>query len=349
MVVAAFFATSFLMFAPGGYVAASMNEDGIITHQAEGPANLDSGELIDLDTVFHIASLSKQITAAGVAMAILDGHVDLADPLSKHIPEADHYGEDLTVAHLMYFTSGLTEPYSIDRPGGYAWTTHFYYSVPELIETSLAVPELEFEPGTEWRYNNINFMLLAEIVARAYDKPFSAVIEEKIFTPLGMEASLVNDDITRAIPHRANGIVARTPETVGALRETDVLVHEEGGPIQIRRNAAHYGGSGVMTSMNDWAKWQAEALDQKVLGEAFWKLMVRTQDFHHSKNNDAFGLVHGNIDGVPVLWFAGSDIDASSQTYIASQDGVASTCFSNQPGFDCREQARRLLIDALSD
>ncbi|NRA30208.1 MAG: beta-lactamase family protein [Parvularculaceae bacterium] len=324
---------------PGGFIVGFVTEDGLVEHRAEGPADLESGRAVDMDTVFHIASLSKQITAAGLAMAILDGHVRLDDPVSKHIPEAAHYGDDLTVAHLVYFTSGLTEPYGLARPGDFPWAPHFYYGLDELIDTSLAKPELRFEPGSEWQYNNINYMLIARIVSRAYDQPFSDVIDAKIFAPLGMSSSLINDDITQVVPLRANGIVPRNPNNVAAFRAAGVDIKDDGGPILIRRTVAHYGGSGVMTSLTDWAKWQQEALTRDVFGDAFWELMTRRQRFDHDKDNDAFGLVHGNVQGTPVLWFSGGDIDASSQSYIAPDAGVATVCFSNQPGFDCSGQA----------
>lgn len=326
----------------GGYIAALYDGDGVTALEVEGIANPESDAAVSMDTVFHVASLSKQITGAALAFAILDGKVSLDDPVANHIPEAAHYGEALEVGHLLYFTSGLTEAYDLRRPGGQPWSTHFYFSVDDVIEASLSVEELQFAPGTEWRYNNINFQLIAEIVERAYGKPFSAVARERVFEPLGMSASLIHDDATTVIPNRANGVAPRTEALIGALRSTGLTVHDEGGPILIRRNAPHYGGSGVMTSMRDWMRWQEEILSREVFGEAFWDLMLSTRTYEHPKNNDAFGLVHGEVDDEEVLWFAGSDIDASSYHIVAPASGRAAACFSNQPGFDCRAEARAL-------
>ncbi|NNU16895.1 beta-lactamase family protein [Parvularcula sp. ZS-1/3] len=326
----------------GGYVAALYDGDSVTAMEIEGIADPDSGAAVSMDTVFHVASLSKQITGAALAFAILDGKVSLDDPVAKHIPEAAHYGEALEVGHLLYFTSGLSEAYDLPREGGQPWSTHFHFSVDDAIEASLSVEELQFAPGTEWRYNNINFQLIAEIVERAYEKPFSAVVRERVFEPLGMSASLIHDDVTTVIPNRANGIAPRTAGFIGALKSTGLTVHKEGGPILIRRNAPHYGGSGVMTSMRDWMLWQEEILTRDAFGEAFWDLMVSTRTYEHPKDNDAFGLVHGDANGEPILWFAGSDIDASSYHLVAPRLGRAAACFSNQPGFDCRARANAL-------
>ncbi len=332
----------------GGYGVFGLAPDGSAMFEAVGIADPESGAEVSPDTVFHIASLSKQFTAAALALAILDGKVALDDPVARHIPEAAHYGEALTIAHLVYFTSGLTEPYDVPRQSGQPWTTHHHFTVDEAIAASLSVEALQFAPGAQWRYNNINYQLMAEIVERAYAEPFSAIVKARIFEPLGMTASLVHDDITAVIPNRANGVMERTAETIASLRSTGIHVADEGGPVLIRRNAPHYGGSGVMTSLADWALWQREMLSREVFGEPFWELMMSTQTFDHPKDNDAFGLVHSTFEDAPIVWYAGGDIDASSYMLASPSNGFAAACFSNMAGFDCRAAAEAMAIRAMA-
>lgn len=347
LTVSILFAEAAAQEGPGGFAAAVMKNDAISHTVLKGVANLDDNTPVTMDTVFHVASLSKQITAAALAMAILDGKASLDDPVSDHIPEAAHYGNKLTIAHLLYFTSGLTEAYDLSRDSGLPWTTQYYFTVDEAIRKSLSVKALQFEPGSQWRYNNINFQLIAEIVERVYNKPFSVVVRERIFQPLGMQSSLIHDDITQVVPGRANGVLERTPQAVEQLRSVGIDVASEGGPILIRRNAPHYGGSGVLTSMSDWMRWQKELISGDIFGERFWKLMFSTKVFEHPKSNDAFGLVHATFEDTAIVWFAGSDIDASSYMLASPQIGVAAACFSNQPGFNCRAQAETLFRKAL--
>jgi len=324
----------------GGY-ALLVTKDGrdIIHSEFEGIASPEAGTPITGDTVFHIASLSKQITAAALALAIQEGKVALDAPVSDYIPGTEKYGDALTVAHLVYFTSGLTEPYDVARQSGLPWFTHHYFTIDEAVEASLSTDSLQFEPGSEWRYNNINFMLIAKIVETAFDESFSEVVETRIFAPLGMTSSYVNDDITEVIPNRADGMLPRIPVIIEALAGVGINVAPGDDPIMIRRNAPHYGGSGVMTSVHDWARWQDEMLSHTMLGDDFWQLMVRTQRFDHPKDNDAFGLVHAEIDGEPTLWFAGDDIDASSYSVVATEAGITSVCFSNNRMFSCQDKA----------
>ena len=331
----------------GGYIVADIQASGEISYFMKGLADPESDTPVTEDTIFHIASLSKQITAAVLADAILSGRVALNDPVADYIHEIRHYGRRLTIAHLLYFTSGLTEAYELPRPGNIPWTTHYYFTVDDAIAASVSVPVLNFKPGTVWQYNNINFQMIAELLERVHGQRFSALARDRIFNRLSMNATLINDDITTAVPGRAVGVVPRNPAVVEQLRSSGVETSLQGGPIIIRRNAPHYGGSGVLTSMADWMKWQRDMLTHTHLGEDFWSLMFSTRAFEHDKSNDAFGLVHGQFQGVSTVWFAGSDIDGASYMIASQKQGVAAACFSNNPLFDCQTEALRAFESAL--
>ena len=336
-----------------GFVLRISKSGAAVFQATSGAADIEQARLITSDTVFHIASLSKQITAAALAHAIEDGLVSLDDPVSRWVPETQKYGDDLTIAHLVYMTSGLTEYTDMPAPGDRPWATFHYFTTDDAIDASLSAETLQFEPGTAWRYNNINYMLIAHIVGQAYEAPFSAVVREKIFKPLGMTASLTNDDITTIIPNRANGYLPRLQPVLEDLRNgAKIQVQSTDDLVMIRRNAPHYGGSGVMTSMDDWSKWQSELLTHRVFGDAYWALMKSRKVFDHDKTNDAFGLVHGEQDGRATLWYSGGDIDTSTYAVTFPDAGVSVACFSNNPLDSCEQKAREAIeilieLDAL--
>ncbi|HIF21800.1 MAG TPA: class A beta-lactamase-related serine hydrolase, partial [Gemmatimonadetes bacterium] len=74
-----------------------------------GMANLEHGIPITTKSVFRIGSVSKQFTGAVVAIAAMDGHLSLEDPLRKWIPELPDYGQPLTIRHALNHTSGLRD------------------------------------------------------------------------------------------------------------------------------------------------------------------------------------------------------------------------------------------------
>ncbi|MHA7901553.1 MAG: serine hydrolase domain-containing protein [Henriciella sp.] len=333
---------------PGFILRITVSGEGFFEVRS-GAGDIEQNRPITADTVFHIASLSKQITAAGLAHAIRDDLVSLDDPVSDWVPEAAKYGEKLTVAHLVYMTSGLTEYTNLPGPDGRPWATFHYFTTDDAIEASLAVDELQFEPGSAWQYSNINYMLLTRIISKAYNQPFSAVVHDKVFAPLGMTSSLVNDDVTTIIPNRANAYIPSVDGVLSELRNgAQIDVYDRDELVMIRRNAPHFGGSGVMTSMNDWSKWQTELLNQSEFGDEFWSLMSRRQSFDHDKTNDAFGLVHGTAHGHQTLWYSGGDIDTSTYSVTILEPEISVTCFSNNPLNSCEQMSMRA-IEILAD
>ncbi|MEL6370049.1 MAG: serine hydrolase domain-containing protein [Pseudomonadota bacterium] len=343
-----------------GYIISIIDNEGALYTATSGAANLEYQQPVTEESVFHIASLSKQITAAALAHAVLDGKVRLDDQVSKWIPETKKYGSDLTVAHLVYMTSGLTEYYDVPRSSGQPWVTFDYFNVDEAIAASLSADKLRFQPGTAWAYSNINYMLLTEIVKKAYGKPFPDIVREKIFVPLGMVRARVHWDTTTVILNRADAYAPRTTETIDDLRTyADIDIGEGTGeasdpvgePISdwtdnwvlIRRNAPHFGGSGIMTSMAEWRLWLQEGLTQEKLGAPFWAQMLARQTFQHPKDNDAFGLVHGTFEGRATLWYSGGDIDTSTYSVIYPDDGLAFACFANNPDTSCEAKTNDLI------
>ncbi|MEO0698506.1 MAG: serine hydrolase domain-containing protein, partial [Pseudomonadota bacterium] len=292
-----------------GFILRMQTRSGEVLDITAGAQSIEQSRPISDQSVFHIASLSKQITGAALALAIEDGLVSLDDPVAEWLPGAAHFGPALTVGHLAYMTSGVPEYYEQDRESGFDWYTGYYFDVEEAIAASLDQPELLFQPGSAWQYSNINYMLLTEIVSAAYDSPFSSVVETRLFAPLGMTASLIHDDTTALISNRADAYYERTPGMVEAWASAGIDIRTGTDFIAVRRNAAHYGGSGVMTSMADWSLWQDELMSQEVLGEAFWTIMLARRPYGHDKTNDALGLVHGDYNGWPTLWYEGGDID----------------------------------------
>ena len=127
-----------------GFVLQVLRPDHDPLTITRGFANLEHSVAISEQTAFHIASLSKQITAGVLAVAILEARVSLDDPLSRWVPEAAHWGGDLTLAHLVYMTSGIPEYYDLDRASGQPWSTHYFFTPDEAIETVLAQADLRF-------------------------------------------------------------------------------------------------------------------------------------------------------------------------------------------------------------
>ncbi len=327
-----------------GYALAVIKDGDFALSRGYGLANLDDGIPITPETSFHLASLSKQFTGAAIALLILEHKIALTDPVSKYIPEAAKYGDGLRIEHLVYMTSGLHEYTDLPRTSGDPWMTFYYFTRDEAIATALRPEHLEFSPGTHWAYRNINYMLLTKIVEVVSGETFSAFMKERIFTPLGMSHTEIDDDTTEIIPHRATGYAPRNdPRVIKELASVGVAIKPGDGWLRLVRVSPHFGGSGVFTTLNDLLAWDNNWYTQTLAGQEFTDLMNRRQKFQHDKDNDAFGLVWRSRYGHPMLDYSGGDTDTS--TYMARFPDMHFTviCLSNMPLADAEGKADALL------
>jgi CubicO group peptidase (beta-lactamase class C family) len=327
-----------------GYAVAVIKDGQSIFSQGYGLANLDDNIPITSQTSFHLASVSKQFTAAAIALLILDKKVALSDPVGKYIPEAAKYGDQLRVEHLVYMTSGLHEYTDLPRASGDPWMSFYYFTRDEAIRAALKPDRLEFPPGTQWAYRNINYMLLTRIVEVVSHDSFASFMRLRIFNPLGMSHTLIDDDTTEIIPHRATGYAPRSdPKVVKELASVGVTVHPGDGWVRLVRVSPHFGGSGVFTTLDDLLLWDRNWYTGSLAGPAFTELMNTRQKFQHDKDNDAFGLVWRIRYGTPMLDYSGADSDSSSYMARFPQNRCTVICLSNMPLGNAEQKAQSLM------
>jgi CubicO group peptidase (beta-lactamase class C family) len=327
-----------------GHAIAIFKDGGTVLAKGYGLANIEDGVAITAQTRFHIASLSKQFTGAAVALSILDGRISLDDPLPRHAPEFAGFADAVELRHLVYMTSGLPDYASLPRRSGLPWFSPYRFTVREAIDTVAAARRLDFTPGSRWAYSNINYMLLAEIVARREGMSYARFMRERVFAPLTMESTLVDDDAMTPIPQRAIGYAPRDATILGALESVRIQVSERSSEwLRSERVSPHYGGGGVFTSLEDWAKWDANWTTRQLAGERFHELMHRRERFAHDKDNDAFGLVFGEYQGRLRIWYSGADLDASSYVARFPEQRLTVVCFSNNPMGQSEQRAAQVL------
>jgi CubicO group peptidase (beta-lactamase class C family) len=313
-----------------GYVVGVAREGRLIFSRAYGMADLDHRIPLTSSTSFHLASLSKQFTAAAAALLITDGKLALDDPVARWVPETAKFGPELRVEHLVYFSSGLPEYWSIPRPGGQPWHSFHLFDNEDMFRSILTAERLDFVPGAKWRYSNSDYLMLAKVVEAAAGTSLAALLQRRIFAPLEMSGAQVNDDPTLIIANRATGYVERSAMLVHEGRKVDVPIRAGQGWARLPRVSPHYGGSGVFASLEDLVKWDRNWYQSK-LGRGFAALMHRHPRFSHGKNNDGFGLVRDDQFGKETWAYAGSDLDTSTYMARFPAKRVTVICLSNMP------------------
>ncbi len=312
-----------------GYAVGVSKDGKTLFKKGYGAANLDYGIPISPQSKFSIASVSKQFTAACIALLIVEDKLSLETSASEFIPELKKYAHDIKIKHLIYNTSGITDYHRLERAGGKSWITFNYFDVDECISTSLAVEKLQFKPGDRWDYCNVNFMLLTKIVEKVSGLSFREFAHQRLFKPLNMNDTFINNDVTEVIKNRVTPYNYRTKEYVSGYKEQGIEIRSEGDYIQHHRNAPHYGGSGIITTIDDLLKWSANMSTKRFGGDAFYNLMHKTIKFNHDRDNQAFGLYIGDFNGKKIVAWDGGDWGISSQLLRFPDEGVAIVVLSN--------------------
>lgn len=175
---------------PGCAIAVIQNGE-IIYHRGYGMANLEYNIPISLNSVFDIASNSKQFTAMCIVLLARQKFLDLDDELQKYIPEIPQYSQPITIRHLSVHTSGLRDYLMLMFFAGMMFENK--YLNEEIIALIARQQSLNFDPGAEQLYCNSGYILLAEIVRRVSGKSLRIFAQEQIFAPLGMKNTHFHD------------------------------------------------------------------------------------------------------------------------------------------------------------
>lgn len=169
----------------GVFLAAEQGE--IIYQAAFGEADLATGRQLTTASVFDLASLAKPFTAAGIMVLAEEGKLGFDDPVAQWLPELPYPG--ITIRHLLSHTSGLPDFMELFCEH---WDRKRIATNADVL-AMLAEHRLPayFEPNESWLYSNTGYVLLALIIERATGWAFADFMRERVFLPLGMNASRI--------------------------------------------------------------------------------------------------------------------------------------------------------------
>lgn len=154
-----------------------------------GYANEETKQGFDENTIFELASVSKQFTAMGIVILKEKGKLSYDDKITKFIPKLEDY-KDISVRNLLNHTSGIPD---------YINPKYFELFDKSKINTNkdlidiLAKEKVRplFEPGSKFRYSNTGYVLLASIIESVSKQSYASFLEKCIFKPLKMKRTFV--------------------------------------------------------------------------------------------------------------------------------------------------------------
>jgi CubicO group peptidase (beta-lactamase class C family) len=276
---------------PGGAVLVA-RQGKVLYSEAFGKADVETGREITLATNFRLASVTKQFTAMAVMMLAERSKLSLDQTLSEFFPDYSPVGRKITVRHLLTHTSGLVA-YEDVMPD----TTNVPLLDRDVLRLIKGIDSTLFVPGTRFEYSNSGFALLALIVEKVSGQSFARYLQENIFAPAGMNATLAYEKGITEVSDRAFGY---SPDTVlaGRFVRTDQSL-----------TSSVLGDGGIYSSVNDLRKWD-EALKASgfVSKKTMDEIVTRQATVEEGKIWYGYGWYVGNIDGVAAHFHGGSTV-----------------------------------------
>jgi CubicO group peptidase (beta-lactamase class C family) len=181
---------------PGVAVLVSQNGK-ILFEKGYGLADLEHHVPVTPQTVFRIGSITKQFTAAAILKLQEEGRLNVNDKLSKYIPDFPR-GDEVALRELMNHTSGIHD-YVPDQPSDVAKPTTTVALIKEIEKHPY-----DFDPGTQWRYDNSGYWLLGYIVEKVSGQSYGDFLRDRFFQPLRMAHTGVYRKHL-GLPHEAVG------------------------------------------------------------------------------------------------------------------------------------------------
>lgn len=240
----------------------------LIFSKGYGMANLDYGIPIQPDSKFMIASISKQFTAASLLMMEQEGLLDLDENLKTYIPELPDFETPITARQMIHHTSGLRDLFSLLALNdvGLDNTT-----TPEATFDLISrVSKLNFVPNTEYNYSNSSYFLMSILVENLSEMSLREYADKHFFQPIGMTDTHFHDDTGMIVKNRAE-----------SYRPT-----ENGVGRFYRDNLDRVGARGLFTTIEDFAKWDANFLENKSNLLNFREKMLEVGTFNDGTEMD---------------------------------------------------------------
>lgn len=262
----------------------------IVFAKSYGLADLEKRTPAKVDSNYRLASVSKQFTAMSILILADSGKLLLDDSITNFFPEFPAYGASISVRHLLNHTSGLPD-------------------YEDLIPKDTTIPVLDinvlrlvaqqdktyFPPGSQFRYSNTGFALLALIVEKVSGMTYSAFLKKHIFTPLGMDRTLAYEAGISTVPNRAFGY----SEKDGHFTRTDQSL-----------TSSVLGDGGIYSSVTDLYHWNealytTKLVSKKMLDEAF---SPGKNTLHDINLQYGFGWFVSDYRGLRNIWHSGETI-----------------------------------------
>lgn len=287
---------------PGGQVAIRRKGE-LIYDKCFGYANVENELPVTDQSVFHVASVSKQLTVFAVLLLHEDGKLNVDDDIRQYVGDLVRFAQPVTIRNLFNNVSGIRDIWTLEMMRG--------VRIDDTITMQDAVSiigrqnALNFEPENEYMYSNSNFVLLAVIVERVAGMTLNDFLKQRVFDPLGMHSTCVRQTYWQRIDHRAQSYHDNGSEFLHAVL-----------------NFGTYGATSLHTTAKDYLKWMRNYHEPVLCKPETLSLMMTVPTLQSGNPTDyAGGLRVGELGGHRYIQHSGVDAAfRASMMHIFDED-----------------------------
>ncbi len=237
----------------------------IVYNRSFGYANEATKEKLNENSVFGLASVSKQFTAMAIAMLKEQGKLNYDDKITQYLPALTAY-DNISIRNLLNHTSGLQdfEQLTNSREAKEYMATrlvnnNIITNQDVVVFFSMYKPKLIFNPGTKSEYGDIGYVFLGSIIEKVSGLTYAEFLDKTIFKPLEMNSTFVLSPETTPdkIKNYAWGYVYS--ESLKKYLSADSL---------IAKNNLHImtdGPAGIYSTVIDLLKWDRALYTEKLV------------------------------------------------------------------------------------
>ena len=294
-----------------------IRNDSIIYAKGYGMANLEYAIPNSPETIFHMASVSKQFTAYCILLLAKQGRLNLEDDIHKYLPWVPDFKEKITVRQLLNHTSGIRDQWQLLAISGTRLDD--VITQDQIIKILSKQKELNSKPGERYNYSNSGFTMLSEIVKSVSGKTLRQFADSAIFIPLGMKNTHVHDDYTEIVKNRAYSYQRKN----GSQFSNSVLSYSNSG------------ATSLFTNINDLSKWVMNFYNPIVGDAKLIEQLTEKGKLNNGKEiNYALGIIVNQYKGWKQYTHNGSDAGYRTYLSVFPELKTGIIVFSNLGDFD---------------
>ena len=295
----------------------------VLLSKGYGFANVELEAPARADTVYHVDSITKFMTAAAILKLADEGRLGLEDDLGRWVPGLSTAGRPIRIRQLLSHTSGLASYTSLP---GFQEKERLDLGHEELLAPVRAAPA-HFAPGEGWRYCNTGFYLLGMVMEKVTGQAYGDYMRTQLFEPLGMRDSRYGDE-RPLVRNRAAGYEVEGGQLVNA-------------PLMSWRQP--FSGGGVVSTALDLLKWTDALAHGRLLKPASVERMWSPSRLADGTPIDyGLGTRLGTLSGHRMVGHTGSGGGFRNALLVFPEDDLTVAVLTNTDADGAVEMAVRI-------